>query len=202
MSHEKIDFLLLAVSGKHSCGKDEAGTYLADHYGMEHVTSSDFLRQEAAAQGFKPPFARELLGNIGDGLRKQYGSAPISRKLCEQYQSHQNDFPGGLAICGLSRVHEVENVHNSGGIVIFVDAPDNLRYDWLVRRSRDDHISLQKFKEREAAEVNGTTPEGREGLWINGVRDRADIVIVNDGSLDGFHQKIDEVMQSLPERAS
>jgi dephospho-CoA kinase len=188
------DFLFIVVSGMPASGKDSAGDHLAERHGFMHVSASNILRAQAAKEGYQAPYSREILGKVGDELKKKYGAAPVSRKALEQYQTVHNEFPGGLVISGLRRVHEIDFVHENHGLVVFIDSPDERRFEWLKARNRDDEVSIETFKEREAAELKGTTAEGKDGVWIEGVRAKADVIIDNSGSLEDLYKKINKFL--------
>lgn len=192
MQHPK---LLIAIAGTLGSGKDTAGEYLAAKYGMRHVSAGDVLRTEARLQGYTDPLSREVLGEVGDELEKNYGPGPITRRALAQYEQVVEQFPGGLVLSGIRRMPEVERLKQNGALIIFIDASAELRYQRVIGRSRgDDAPSLESFQQRERAELYGETPEGKNGLYILGVKKEADVIIRNNQGLAKLHQALDRLI--------
>lgn len=172
---------LIQISGTLGSGKDSVGNMLAEKYGYQHVSAGDVLRTEARLQGYTDPLSREVLGMIGDQLAHAHGPGPITRGAIKQYEKVADQFPGGLAISGIRSVEEAEAAKAHDGFILFTDAPEAVRFKHVRARGRgDDDSSLDEFVAREQQELHGTTPEGKDGIYILGVKALADAVIVNE----------------------
>ena len=91
----------------------------------------------------------------------------------------------GLALVSIRHPDEVSRVHEHGGIVVWVDANQRLRYDRLQSGNRDradDRISYEQFQADEYREMHPPKDAPEGSLNMRAVRDAADIVIENDFS--------------------
>ncbi len=137
-----------------------------------------------------------MLGTINDELGWTK-SAPISQGAVGQYERVPHNNFAGLVVSGIRRMPEVKYIHARGGKLIFVDASDELRLGRLQARSRDDLTTMTDMRQREYAELHGETAEGKNGIWIDGMRDNADVVITNNGALQDLQHLIDVVLESF-----
>jgi len=178
------DMRLILVCGPAGSGKDTIGNFLADKYGFLHLSAGDVLRAAAIAQGHAEPISREVLTQVGNALHQQYGAGPIVAYALEEYGRRQAEYPGGLVLSGLRRMHEIGRAKQEGAAVMYIDAPDRLSFERVTDRSRGDDASYQGFIARRKTEFDGTTDEGKEGIWLEGIADVADMLLVNDDSLE------------------
>jgi dephospho-CoA kinase len=187
---------LIQISGTLGSGKDSVGDMLAEKYGYQHVSAGDVLRTEARAQGYTDPIPREVLGKIGDHLAHTHGPGPITRGALKQYEQVADQFPGGLAISGIRRVEEAKAAKAHDGFILFTDAPETVRFKHVQARGRgDDGTSLEDFIAREQQELHGTTADGKDGIYILGVKALADAVIVNEtGTFDELYAKAQKAL--------
>jgi dephospho-CoA kinase len=198
MSSSNKPSLLLLITGPISSGKDSVGQYLADKHGMQHVSGGDLLRAEARLRGATDPISREVLEQTGAELAALYGQAPLTHRALEQYQDVADQYPGGLVMTGLRRLHEVHYFEEQGGIIWYVDAPLENRFEWATTRKRgDDPALFASFAERDSKELNGETPDGKDGIYILGVKALAQSVIVNDSTEQALYDTAEQLYANL-----
>ncbi len=179
---------LILVAGPIGGGKDTVGDYLAQKYNMKHVSAGSLLRAEAVLRGASIPVSREMAQRTHQTLAAIYGDAPVARRALEQFALETANFPGGLVISGLRRTTEIQCIKDNHGLVGYVDAPIENRYERTTHRKRgDDEGSYQSFVERDEQELHGTTPEGKSGIYILGVKAMANMIINNETSLEALY---------------
>jgi dephospho-CoA kinase len=190
--------MLVVLAGTIGSGKDTIGNHLAKYH-FWHISAGDVLREAARSSGEKEPFSRAVLEKAGDALALKYGPGPIAHSALAKYETIKTDYPAGIVISGFRRMPEVAYMKENGAKIIFLDAPVEIRYKRVIARSRGDDIpSLETFKTRENVELNGLTSEGKEGIYILGVKSLADIVIENNGELDGVLLKVNHFLGLPP----
>lgn len=178
-------YKIVGVAGTFCSGKDAAGEYLEKQYNYLNVTTSDFLREEAKRRDI--PITRTVLQDLGDELRGQHGRGVLAEMALNYYR----DFAQrpGLVIAGVRNPGEAEVVHNEGGIMLFIDAPAELRWQRMLERSRDDQeTTLEEFRRNEEREIKNDNPAAINYTAVKSVSDR---VINNDDTLQRFYELVE-----------
>ncbi len=97
---------------------------------------------------------------------------------------------------------EAEYIKGEDGIIIAVDAPLDLRYKRITERGTPtDHVTFEEFQEQEQREYYAKDPNDPTQMSVLKVIDIADHVILNDGTLEDFRKRIDDVLKALEERS-
>jgi hypothetical protein len=179
-------------------GQDLAGGYLADMYGHLHLTTRDILHQEADRLNL--PTDQETLSHLTSDLQQRNESLGILIvKGFERWEKQKASYVGGLAISGISTVAEAK-VLKKRGILLYIDAPQDLRYEWLRARNREfDAMTREQFAEIDRNERDGLIGPNRPQL--REVSELADITIPNNGTVDEFMQRIDYVVGKYDQSA-
>lgn len=192
MSNIKI----IGLSGTNGAGKDAAGHTLALKHNFLFISITDLLREEAKRREIV--VNRENLRLISAEWRRQYGYGVLIDRAYDVYDSLAQKY-AGLAIASLRNPHEADRIHELGGVVVWVDANSKTRYERiqanLASRGRvvEDGKSYDQFLLEEEQEMH-TPPGGDEAnLNMAGVKQRSDIILLNDGSnLEQFETFIDD----------
>jgi len=181
--------MIIGLTGKNASGKGEAAEYLKKK-GFEHHSLSDALREEAAAKGIEP--TRDNLINLGNQLRKEFGAEYLAKKINKKIQaSHLEDF----VVDSIRNPHEIEELRkNRDFVLLAIDAPAELRFERLLKRGRlGDAATLEEFKKQEERENLKNDSNQQMDKCIS----MADKSIINDGALEQFHRKINELIKSI-----
>ncbi len=189
-------FKIIGLSGTNGAGKDSVGHTLALKHNFLFVSVTDLLRGEAKRREIAAD--RENLRLISAEWRRQYGYGVLIDRAYDQYKSLEDKY-AGLAVASLRNPHEADRIHELGGIVVWVDASPQARYERiqanLVARGRaaEDSKTYEQFLIEEEIEMH-TPPGGDEAnLNMSGVKQRSDILLLNDGTdLEQFEVFIDK----------
>ena len=95
-----------------------------------------------------------------------------------------------VVVDGVRYLNEVEMIRSfKKNAIIYVDAPLKARYERCVARGTrgESKITLEEFKKSEEKETEKSLDE---------IKDLADEVIDNTGSIKQLHDKIDSIMQN------
>ena len=167
---------IIGIGGTFASGKDTLAEYLVRNYGYNHVSTGDMVRMTA----------RERYGNIerptlqktGSELREESGPGVLAEKALGQ--------PRPLVITGIRTGGEVETIKAAGGVMLFVDADPEKRYERMCNRSRDAEVklTLDEFLANEAKEVKVTDDAADQNIGV--VRNLSDVMLDNSGELDKF----------------
>lgn len=168
---------IIGVSGTNGSGKDTVMQMLAQRYGYYLVSATDMLDAELELRGW--PSDRQHKSRLGDEWRRQYGLGVIVDRAVEAAKTagcHK------LVVGSLRNPGEADTVHAAGGIVVWVDAEPSVRYQRIQRAQRgrsEDQRTFEQFLAEEQTEMHTSGDEAT--LDMSAVRDRAEIIINNDG---------------------
>ena len=169
---------IIGIAGTLSSGKDTLADYLTDNYGYTHVSTGDMVRAEAKKRYGN--IERPTLQIVGPELRVEGGAGVLVKKALEQ--------PKPIVITGIRAIGEAKALKEAGGVLLFIDAYVEIRYERMVKRARDAEsvISLEKFTESERKEVAaGEKDEDYNQVVIQNMSDKT---INNSGNLETLYK--------------
>ena len=106
----------------------------------------------------------------------------MSQKTITLYESEKAEKGyQGLTITSIRTPEEAKTIQKAGGIIISIDADRRIRYDRTQKRAQgrpEDQKTFEQFCAEEDAEMTPSIEGG--GLNMGGVRDVADITLIND----------------------
>lgn len=164
-------------------GKGTAAEYIKGNYSAEQFMYSDILR-DILARLHKEP-TRKNLQSMGSGLRYCLGDDILVHTMREDLKT--SDKPIRL-IDGIRYVNEIDMLRSfENSVLLFLDAPQKLRYDRLVKRGREgeDKMSFEQFQKREAAATEAD---------LDRIRDASDFVIDNSGDIPSLYKQIGKIL--------
>lgn len=181
---------IIGLSGTFASGKDTLAHYLVKEKNYLHVSTGDMVRQEALM--LRGSVERPVLHEVADELRRKHGAGIFAELAVKTYKERlkERDDYDGMVVSGLRSLGEAKAIRMAGGMLIFVDAPEELRYKRMVSRKRDaeTQLTFAEFKEQEASELEGHTDDDA-AFNILAIKDMADKVVVNDGDLNTFIER-------------
>jgi dephospho-CoA kinase len=173
MQLKEVPMKIIAFTGMPASGKSEA-VQLARDKGIPVVRMGDLVWEETQRQG--RPLDDKNVGDVAGTMRKSYGmnKAPL------------------LVIDGVRNMEEIDYFKKELGrdfLVIAIHASDELRRKRAVSRGRtDDSKNLKDLEERDKREIQ----------WgLQKVIADADIVILNNGTLDDFKKQVTALFKKL-----
>lgn len=192
---------IIGLAGSLAAGKDLVGSMLEQKYGFLHVSTSDMLRAaKKEAFGNTPealllrndPFANELRAAKGPGV--------LATLALESYNKEESKYSRGVVISGIRSIGEAEAIHDSGGIIIFVDAEPKIRYERTIGRGRDSNehnTTFEEFMNMEQSE----RPKNNDDKTIqnlNAMKQMADIQILNNGNdIEAFETQVEQILSKV-----
>lgn len=180
--------MIIGITGANASGKGEAGIYLKSK-GFEYYSLSDILREEAGKRGIEP--SRENLIKLGNKLREEKGPSVLA-SLATKKMGDKNE---RVVIDSIRSPFEIKALRKLNGFTLVgIDAPVEIRFKRAIERNRPgDPETLEEFLEKEKKEnIASSTNQQLENCLK-----AADIVILNDSSLEDFHKKIDETITKI-----
>ncbi len=175
------DYRLIGLTGTNGAGKGEVAGFLRKK-GYGYVSLSDVIREELQARGLEA--SRDNLISCGNELRERFGPDILARRVATRIQ-------GPTVIDSIRNAAEVAFLRSLGDfILVAVDAPLELRFERTRKRGRNESAStLEEFRRKEEQEKS-TRESGQQLEICLGL---ADLVIINDGSLQDLWKKLEEL---------
>lgn len=173
----------IAFTGLPGSGKSEA-VAIAERQGWTVIRIGDAVRAEAKRRDMRP--TDEHLGRIADERRRQEGMDVWARRSLP-------DEPGDtIVVDGIRNIEEVAFFRQelADFLLVAIHASPDTRYRRLQQRGRsDDSLSREALKKRDEREL---------GWGLGSVVAMADMVVVNEGSLDELRGQVTALLTDIP----
>lgn len=185
---------IIGIAGTFAGGKDTLANYLVEHFNYRHYSTGDMVREESMQQ--KGSIERPVLHEVANNMRKTYGAGYFAQKALDKLADHGD--AAGIVVSGLRSLGEAKAVMQSGGVLMFVDAPVEIRYERMKARQRDDETvkTPEQFKQGEAAEW--FSGDNDADFNMRGIKAMAPLQINNASGLEDFLLHARQLL-SLPE---
>jgi dephospho-CoA kinase len=174
---------LIGLTGTNGAGKGEAAAYFGTK-GYACFSLSDVIREELERRG-EPP-SRDNLIRTGNELREKFGADVLARRTIAKIGGGEK-----AVIDSVRNLSEVAYLRRQSGFVLLaIDAPVEARFARAAARGRDESAAdLEAFRKKEDLERRG----GTGAQQLEACLAAADRLIVNDGTLEEFRRKLEEV---------
>lgn len=179
--------MILGVAGPYAAGKGVVVEFLRAR-SFEAFSLSDVIRDELSARGMEE--TRERMIETGNEIRTKEGAGALAARVLSRLPKDRNS-----VVDSIRHPSEVEELRNLGPrfSLLWVDAPEELRFVRLRERSRHgDPATREELQALEGRELGSADPAAQQ---LHAVRDLADHVLVNDGDLESFHTKVQELLR-------
>lgn len=183
--------IIIGMAGTHGSGKDTIADLLVEKYQFFHVSTGDLVRE--VAQEKYGSVERPVLYKTANELRNEYGHGVLSQLALEHFDKVKDRYRGGLIVTGLRAAAEAQVLKDAGGKIVFVDAPQAVRFERMNKRAREKEAGLtpEEFQKREDDENGGVDP----AFNIQAIKDISDLVIDNNfDSIDEFKASVESTL--------
>lgn len=188
--------MILGITGTNGAGKGVVVEYLVQKKGFTHYSMRDLIVEEIERMGLE--VNRVNMGTVGTDMRKHHGPAYFTDTFIARAEATgvQN-----VVIESVRALAEAENIRKYGGFTVGIDAPVQVRYGRITeRKSPTDQVSFEQFREQEDAEYRPLDASDPTQMNVLGVLETADYTLINDGTLEEFQAKIEEMITALTNR--
>lgn len=187
--------MILGITGTNGAGKGAAVDYLVQK-GYTHYSFRDLITEEVKRRGL--PINRPNMGTVATDLRHMHGPAYFT----DTFARHAEELGvKDVVMESIRTLAEADNIHGHGGFVVGVDAPEEMRYERITARgTATDKVSFEQFRRQEDAEYYTKDPNDPAQMNVLGVLKSADYTLMNEGTLEELHQKIDAMLLELEAR--
>jgi len=179
--------IIIGLTGEMGAGKDTFCEHI-EKVSQEPVFSLKF--SDPLSEVLKVFFNEISRGDqqwLAIMLRERFGKDILAKAIKKKINNIQE---GLIILNGIRYREEFNMIKEMTGKIIYITADSKLRWQRLQNRGekKDDSAPYEKFLELEKAETESLIQEmGKE----------ADYKIENNGSLEEFHEKIDNLVKDL-----
>lgn len=182
--------MIVGLTGTAGSGKDTVADYLKEK-GFIYHSCSDIIREECTKLGKETN--RDNLIELGNKMRAEEGFGTLAIRILKKIK--ENNEKNSLVV-SIRHPNEVTELKKDPTFkLIFITAPLEIRFQRTQKRTgrAEDNVNFEKFKEQEQKE-NQTSGAGQQ---LSIVSQMADTTLVNDGTLEDFHKKMEEVFKHV-----
>lgn len=185
--------IIIGITGTISAGKGAIVDFFKEK-GFVHYSARSFLIEEMTKLGL--PIQRDVMTPFANNLRKKHGAGYILESMYRKaVVAGQNAVLESVRSIGEAEFLRKQASDTTKFFLIAVDADQKIRYNRAVGRdSMLDRISFEKFVSNEALEITSTDPSASN---LTACIALADIKIMNDGSLEELHEKLEGVCEKM-----
>lgn len=182
-----MDKIILGLTGKIGSGKDTVAKYLVEKYGGIILSFSSFLNE--VLDIYDLPITRENQQKLSTILRQNFTEDILANAIEKRIKNSSDNL---IAIPNVRRGADIEDIKKLSGFnLIFVDADPKTRYDRNVKRNQtigDNTMTYKEFLKKDNAEAEEQ---------IEGLKETANFVITNNGTLKEFYTQIDDIWEKM-----
>ncbi len=179
--------IIIGIAGEIACGKDTVGKYIAVKYQAAPLRFSQSLRDILDRMGL--PQNRENMARLSLHLRKAFGEDVFSKVILTEAEKSQMDL---VVVDGVRRSPDIIHLETEPHFYFaYVEASPETRYGRLTKRRQntDDAGKTQVQFEKDALLETETQ--------IQDLKERADFVINNDGTLEELQNQVDAMIEKV-----
>lgn len=179
--------VIIGIAGEIACGKDTVGKYLAEKHGALSLRFSQPLRDILDRMSLDQN--RENMAKLSMHLRKGFGEDIFSKIMLAEAKKSDNEL---VVVDGVRRSFDIVHMETEEHFFfVYVEASPETRYERLAKRRQntDDATKTQAQFEKDALLETETQ--------IRDLKERADFVVNNDGTLEELQKQIDEIVAKV-----
>ena len=180
-----MKYPIIGIAGTLATGKDTVAEHLAANFGYTHISTGDIVRELAQVE--HGSIERPVLYETAKKHRETEGAGFLVHRALEHEQP--------LVITGLRSLGEAKELKAGGGILLFIDAPIEVRYERMRTRQRDNEtaLTLDGFRQNETKEWYAGPNDSDFNL--RDIEKMSDIVIDNALELEPFLKLVLEKLE-------
>ena len=177
---------IIGITGGFGSGKSIAASFF-ESKGFKKITLSKFLEEEARSRDLA--ITRKNLQDIGNEWREKHGPGTLAIKALG---FARDDKVKRLVIDGIRNIAEIEEFKKENFILLAIESSESIRFERLRELKRRENLTRELFKNLDRRDMG--YGEKNYGLQVKACIERADIHIKNEGSLEEFEKKLEEVL--------
>lgn len=178
---------IIGIAGKIASGKGVAAEHSMRAYHATCIDYSQFLYQ--ALDIFSLPHERKNINALSIFLRAAYGQDVLSRAVLRELSTREDEL---VVLTGIRRLPELEDLSKIPDFTfVYIDSDIHKRYQRnqsTARKPGDATMTFEEFVQKDSDDSNST---------IEGLKERTDYVIENNGTREEFLCEFDSVIAKI-----
>ncbi len=177
--------IIIGLTGEMASGKTTVARYLQEKYGATIYRFSDILRD--TLKRLHKENERKNLQDVSTMFRSVFGEDALAKAVAEDVKSDDNKI---IAVDGVRRLGDIKHLKKIGGFkLVYMETDLEICHQRISRRNEnvdDFGKTLEEFKKDRQREAE---------QQIRELKNLADVVIENNGTLNELYQQIDELVK-------
>ena len=180
--------MIIGLTGKNGSGKTAVCEYLKSR-GFVYQSLSDEIREEIQRRG--RAIDRDTLIEVGNELRTEFGPGILAERIAGALENDQN-----YVIDSIRNPSEVDVFRRRGDFTLIgLESDPKKRFQRSKERGRENAAqTFEQFLEEESRELDSDDPVRQQ---LNATQRSADLIVTNNGTLEGLHRRLDELLPPL-----
>jgi len=182
-----MDKIILGLAGEIASGKGTAAKYIQEKYNGSTHRFSTMLRDVAGRMNLEE--SRENIQKLSTAFRQYFGDDILSKTI---YHDVSGDAGNVVVIDGVRRQPDIKYMSTLPEFrLIYIETSAENRYKRIIEREEnvdDKNKTFEQFKKDQSWETEKD---------IVDLKDKADFVINNDGSVEDLRGQIDKIINEL-----
>ncbi len=181
--------IIIGITGTNGAGKGTVVDYLVKGKNFSHFSASGLIRDEIIKR--KMPVNRDNMIIVGNDLRAKNGAGYIAEELIKRALNNKNN----SVIESIRTLSEIDILRKKGGILLAVDADQELRYKRIfLRGGEKDRVTFEEFMDQEKREMESGDPNKQNLLVCIKV---ADYLIKNESTFEELNKEIEKLLVKI-----
>jgi dephospho-CoA kinase len=177
--------IILGLAGEIASGKGTVAKYVIKKYGGNSHRFSTALRDVAKRMHLEEN--RENLQKISTVFRQNFYDDILSAVIAKDVEGDSHKF---IVIDGVRRMADINCLKKIAGFkLVYIDTSIEKRFERIIKRgenSDDNQKTFEEFKKDHEREAE---------LQIRDLKEKADFVVDNNGTLKDLYGQLDELVK-------
>lgn len=183
--------IILAIVAEMAGGKTAAAEYFEKKYGAKRYGFGIIVRD--LVERLYLPDTRNNLSQISVVLRQEFGNDLLAKAMAEDIKKDtEHDF---IVVESIRREEDIAHLKELPGFhLLSIKADMKLRYERITKRTEKQDDTTKTYEEFVKDHERETEKS------IVPLLDKAEYIIDNNGSVEEFYAKLDEVVKKIQEK--
>ncbi len=183
--------VIVGITGAFGSGKSTAADFF-ESLGFRKITLSWFLEEEIKNKKEETHITRKMLQDLGNDLRKQYGSGVLAKKALNYLKREKIQ---KAVVDGIRNVGEIDVLRENANFVLLAIVADRaVRFERLKHLKRREDLTEEVFAKLDRRDLGLGQKE--TGLQVAACQALADIFIDNNGEQAEFTKKLEQFLKN------
>lgn len=178
---------IIAIVANIGAGKSFVSSYITAQHGAESIRSSRKLLDILNILHLEP--ARKNFADLSETLRNTFGQDVLGNATFEYVKQSASEI---ILIDGVRRMADISNFTDEENFyLVFIDTSLEMRSERMTSRSEkndDKNMNVEILNKDEQHDS-----ENR----VDGLKEKADFIVDNNGTLEQLKKNIDNVMEKI-----